>query len=218
MSLSKLHLAFVVGLIALTQSTTARAVDVAERHFTFQQDGYFDGAAVTGAFSGIDLDGNGILVHFPIPDGEPEVFPIEHLELTDFSMHFSGNTRLEAFDLNLDDLFGFVFEIDTHDIGDDPAFDPILNDDLIEGIGTIGDAYFYTSGLGPNGVIGGFVGGQIDNPGQADGETLDTSPNLVLVTEVPEPAAAGLLIVAAGWLAGTVRRGVLSCSTAMGQA
>jgi hypothetical protein len=167
-----------------------------ERSYVFFQDGYTDGATVTGAFSGIDLDGNGILVHFPV-EGEG-VPPIQHLELNSWSMHFSGNTLSPAFDLTLSDLFGFVYEIGTSGLGDDPAFDPTINQNLIEGIGAIGAAHFYTSGLGPNSFIGGYVGGQIDfdELNNFEDEALDSSPNLVRVTAVPEPCCVSLFVFA----------------------
>jgi hypothetical protein len=74
--------------------------------------------------------------------------------------------------------------------GDDPAFDPDFGD-ITEGIGAIGANYFYTSGLGPNGMIGGHVGGQIDFNNLPDiaEHALDSSELLVLVARVPEPPA-----------------------------
>jgi hypothetical protein len=183
--------------------------------YVFNQDGYSSGATVSGAFSGIDLDGNGILVHFPLRgQGEP---PIEHLELTSWSMHFSGNSLSPAFDLTLSDLFGFVYEIGTSGLGDDPAFDPTINQNLIEGIGAIGAAHFYSSGLGPNSFIGGYVGGQIDFEEliNLEDHALDSSPNLVVVTLVPEPSGIGLLISASLLLAQVGRntpRHLASCA------
>jgi hypothetical protein len=178
---------------------------VTELSHVFFQDGYSDGATVNGAFSGVDLDGNGILVHFPVDGGG--VPPIQHLELTSWSMHFSGNTLSPAFDLTLSDLFGFVYEIGSSGIGDDPAFDPTIGQNLIEGIGAIGAAHFYTSGLGPNSFIGGYVGGQIDfnQLNNLEDEALDSSPNLVQVAVVPEPAGASLLIFAGLLLAPAAR-------------
>ncbi len=196
-----------IGLIAVTSLAATSAWAFVEKQFTFAQDGYAEGAAVTGFFSGVDLDNNGLLVYFPgnLPPAE-----FEHLELTAFAMHFSGNSLSPAFDLSLDDLFGFVFEIDTDGIGDDPAFDPTLNQNLIEGIGAIGAAHFYTSGLGPNGFIGGYVGGQIGVfPGSTElaDNALDSSENLVRVTQVPEPGAWLLVLSAAvGWAFDGTRR------------
>jgi hypothetical protein len=173
---------------------SAHALDQPQT-FTFSQNGYSEGATVTGRFTGVDLDGNGILVHFP---GQVLPQPIEILELTEFSMHFSGNSLAPAFDLALDDLFGFVYQLGTSGIGDDPANDPNIGD-LMEGIGVIGANYFYTSGQGPNGIIGGHVGGEItlDDLLNVDELALDSSPNLVLVAAVPEPATLGMLVGAA---------------------
>jgi len=173
--------------------------------YTLFQSGYSEGAAVTGAFSGADLDGNGLLVHFP-KNGGPEP-PIAHLELTAFSMHFSGNSLSPAFDLALGDLYGFVYQIGTNGVGDDPAFDPTLNQNLTEGIGMIGANHFYSSGLGPNGIIGGYVGGQIDfnDLGDIADQALDSTDNLALVTFVPEGAGLGMMIVG-GLAVDVVRR------------
>jgi hypothetical protein len=204
MNTNRVVFMLMLGLSSWLRATSAMAV-IPDTSYAFSQVGYSEGATVTGAFTGADLDGNGILVHFPLRgEGVP---PIEHLELTSWSMHFSGNTLSPAFDLALNDLFGFVYEIGTSGIGDDPAFDPTIGENLTEGIGAIGTAHFYTSGLGPNSFIGGYVGGPIDFNGLnnlAD-EALDTSPNLVLVSVVPEPACISLLILAGFVTAGVVR-------------
>jgi hypothetical protein len=204
------RLAVLVAIATAACGRPVLAVQGEQYSFTFSQTGYSESATITGAFAGADLDGNGILVHFP-EEGSP---PIDHLELTAFSMHFSGNALAPAFDLTIHDLFGFVFEVDTNGIGDDPAFDPTLGQDLIEGIGAIGAAQYFTSGLGPNGMIGGFVGGQVDLNDLPDFEVLalDSSDNLVLVTRIPEPATA--LLCVAGLLLGSLvdvrRRGFAS--------
>jgi hypothetical protein len=181
-----------------------RVKAVTNLSYTFVQGGYSEGASVTGVFSGVDADGNGILIHFPA-DAPP--VPIAHLELNEFSMHFSGNSLSPAFDLTLDDLYGFVYEIGTTGVGDDPAFDPTLNANITEGIGMIGANRFYSSGLGPNQIVGGYVGGQIDfgDLGNIAAHALDSSPNLVLVTLVPEAAGTGLMI-AAGLGVDVIRR------------
>ena len=185
-------------------SATPAAAVTSNLSYTFSQSGYAEGATVTGAFTGADLDGNGILVHFPPPGG----LPIQHLELTSWSMHFSGNSRSPAFDLSLNDLYGFVYQIGTSGIGDDPAFDPTINQNLTEGIGAIGAMHFYTSGLGPNGVIGGHVGGPvtIGGPDSFRNQALDSSTNLVQVTRVPEPAAFSGFVIGLSCVLASARR------------
>jgi hypothetical protein len=166
--------------------------------FDFRQEGYAGGAAVTGSFTGADLDGNGILVHFPTGGPGGPAFPIANSELTSLEMHYSGNSLSPAFDLALADLYGFVYQLNTPALGDDPAFDPTVNRNLIEGIGLIGAGHFYTSGLGPNGMVGGYVGGPIDLSDQnalAD-HALDATNQPLQVAPVPEPASAALLLVA----------------------
>jgi hypothetical protein len=172
--------------------------------YSFVQDGFSEGATVAGSFTGSDLDGNGLLLHFPSSGGPP----IANLELTSWSMRFSGNSLSPAFDLSLSELFGFVYEIGTAGIGDDPAFDPTLNANLTEGIGAIGASHFFTTGLGPNNFIGAYVGGQIDfgNLDDLADQALDSSDNLLLVTPVPEPAGVGSLAIAGVAVALTRKR------------
>jgi hypothetical protein len=191
-----------VASLALVMAA-APAVAVTNLSFTFSQTGYSEGATVTGAFTGADLDGNGLLVHFPATGGPP----IAHNELTAWSMHFSGNSLSPAFDLSLDDLYGFVYQLGTAGIGDDPAYDPTIDQDLIEGVGAIGESHFYTAGLGPNSFIGAYVGGEITGPGEeVEDHALDSTQNLALVMLVPEPAAATLLLAAGPALAAAARR------------
>jgi hypothetical protein len=202
----------IVFAIAVLSGRETRAAQ-SELTYSYIQTGYTDGATVSGSFTGADLDGNGVLVHFMAPDGQGDP-PFSALELTAFAMHFSGNSLAPAFDLTLDDLYGFVFEIDTDGIGDDPAFDPNIGGDITEGIGAIGGAHFYTSGLGPNGMIGGYVGGQIDLNNLPDfaEHALDSSASLVLVTRVPEPSTA-LMVVTLFLL---MMRRSLQCATVRG--
>lgn len=193
-----LALILAVGVWAGLATSPAKAVTAPGNHsYKLFQDGYSEGATVTGSFAGADLDGNGILVHFPSDVlGGP---PIEHLELTSFVVHFSGNSFAPAFDLTLDDLFGFVYEVDSSGLGDDPAFDPAIGQDLTEGVGAVGDHSFFTSGLGPNRILGGYIGGAIDinsNFGNLADLALDESANLVQVTPVPEPASIALMMAA----------------------
>ncbi len=185
-----------MGCVLSLGMTRAAALPV-NQSCTFAQVGYAEGATVTGSFSGVDLDGNGLLVHFPTFGAAAP--PIEHLELSSWSMHFSGNSRSPAFDLTLADLYGFVYEIGSAGVGDDPAFDPTINQNLIEGVGAIGADHFYASGNGPTAMVGGLVGGEIDfnQTGNLASHALDSSPNLLLVTPVPEVASFGLMSAAA---------------------
>jgi hypothetical protein len=193
MSWTSLRHAAALALIALS-CHPAYATLNQPQSFTFSQGGYSEGATVSGAFTGADLDGNGILVHFPGQSAPP----VNIQELTAFSMHFSGNSLAPAFDLTLDDLFGFAYQLGTSGIGDDPANDPNFGD-IMEGIGAIGANYFYTSGQGPNGIIGGYVGGEItfEDLLNVDELALDSSPNLALVAAVPEPTTLVMIAGAA---------------------
>jgi hypothetical protein len=202
MSRTSLRLAAMLAVAAPFGSQTALALDLLHT-FTFSQSGYAEGAMVTGRFAGFDEDGNGILVHFP---GQLAP-PVHTSELTDFSMHFSGNSLAPAFQLSLADLYGFVYQLGTNGIGDDPANDPNFGD-LREGIGVIGANYFYTSGQGPNAMIGGYVGGEIDFEDlfEVAEHALDSSPNLLLVAPVPEPSAIAMLLAAVLLMLGRPRR------------
>jgi hypothetical protein len=193
MKWTSLWLAALLAVALSFVSRTAHALDQLHS-FTFSQTGYAEGATVTGTFAGADLDGNGILVHFP----DQSAPPVNTAELTQFSMHFSGNSLAPAFDLTLADLFGFAYQLGTIGIGDDPATDPDFGD-IREGIGAIGANYFYTSGQGPNFVIGGYVGGELafEDLINVEDHALDSSPNLVLVAPVPEPSTMTILVAAA---------------------
>lgn len=191
-----------VGLLALALLTPSAAAEAASERvlsFLLHQDGFSEDAYISGRLTGVDRDKNGILLYFPEGGGGP----IDDLEVTSFSMSFSGNSLAPAFTLGFEDLFGIVFEINSGDVGDDPAFDPTLGVNLGEGIGVIGDRYFYTSGEGPNNFIGGFVGGELDLDQLNDfaDAALDSSDELLYLKllPVPEPAS-GALALAAGMM------------------
>jgi hypothetical protein len=134
--------------------------------YTFTQDGFSEGATITGMFAGDDLNNDGQLVFGP------------GSELTDFSMSFSGNSIIPAFTLTLADLWGFVYDIGT----------PFLGDGItgyVEGIGASSATVEYTTGQGPNMFDGAVIN-------YATGAT-DGSQNLVVVNAVPEPASLLLM-------------------------
>jgi hypothetical protein len=205
MSMTNRPLFLILALGACLGVRAPQATAVTNLAFNFSQDGYSEGATVSGSFAGVDLDNNGILVHFPLGGGQ---FPVANLELTSLSMHFSGNSRSPAFDLTLNDLYGFVYQLGTPGLGDDPAFDPTINQNLTEGIGLIGAGHFYTSGLGPNNFVGGYVGGPIDlsDAGALADHALDVSDELAQVAPVPEPVSAALLLIAGVALNAVSRR------------
>jgi hypothetical protein len=191
MSLTTQRWGLALAVAAVSSGTPTQAALGPELSFKFSQSGYAEGATVTGSFSGMDEDGNGILAHFPFRQSPP----VDFLELTSFSMRFSGNSLAPAFDLALDDLLGFAFEIDSGGIGDDPATDPTAGD-ITEGIAAVGADFFYTSGLGPNSMIGGHVGGEIELNDLLEiaEHALDSSDLLVQATLVPEPSTLAMLL------------------------
>tara|TARA_R110002049_G_scaffold309268_1_gene519506 strand:+ start:7475 stop:8026 length:552 start_codon:yes stop_codon:yes gene_type:complete len=158
-------LVFVCVSLASVTSSSAGVIG-----FNFSQDGYEEGASVTGMFVGEDLDMNGQLSSFTG-------------EITDFMMDFSGNSLVPAFSAGSADLFGLVY-----DLNEGPVLgDGVLGD--IEGIGVtvIGNGFTFTAGAGP----GPFPGGMISTFASAS-STL----NNVIVTPkqlvVPEPASLAI--------------------------
>ena len=160
-----------IGILALVgASQPASALS-----FTFIQNGYSEGAQITGSFEGLDLDENGQLSSF-----EDEIFA--------FSVTFSGNSLVPAFTLGMEDnFFALVYDIGSGFLGDGTALDE-------EGISATMDSFDYVTGQGPTGLDGGEVTNFIG---------LDTTAQLVVVTQVPEPTtsillALGLVGIAAG--------------------
>jgi hypothetical protein len=177
-----------------------------ELSYDFSQDGYAEGATITGSFSGTDLDHNGLLFYFPLQSPIP---PIELIELSAFSLHFSGNSLVPPLDLTFDDLIGFSYQIGSPSLGDKSIFLPVINERVFEGLAAFGADYTYTSGLGPNSFRGGILGGplekDLDNISGNDiaDNAIDTSENAILVTSVPEPPTI-ILASVAGLIAGVV--------------
>lgn len=88
-----LRLSTLTVLLALA---AALAQPAQAETFTFSQNGYADGATLTGSFSGTDLDGDGWLYGY---------------ELTAFELHWSGNRAVEAFSHGFDDRAGLEFDL-----------------------------------------------------------------------------------------------------------
>lgn len=88
---TRTQLSLAATTLAVAATTAAQA-----QSYTFSQTGYADGATLTGAFSGHDDDGDGVLIG---------------IELSDFGFHFSGNRAIESFSHGMDNRAGFVFDI-----------------------------------------------------------------------------------------------------------
>ncbi len=117
--------------------------------FSFTQSGFAEGALVTGQFSGVDTDGNGILSYNP-SEGFAEV--------SDFSLSFSGNALISAFSLDFSHLAQLVFFLDGDGIiGNDIGPDPIANPFDVEGIYASDGVFEYISGQGQLSIDGGMI-------------------------------------------------------------
>jgi hypothetical protein len=150
--------------------------------FTFSQTGFSGGGSLTGTFTGTDLDGNGQLSAFAG-------------EISGYSMSFSGDSLIPDFSHTFADLSGLVYDLGSGFIGDGDTID-------VEGIASnwFGVAGFdYATGLGPTGGFGGRV---IDIATGAESST----PNLVVVAQVPEPGTLAVLVLGLAGLAASRRR------------
>ena len=110
--------------------------DLGGGNFSFVQDGFSQGAVVTGTFSGTDANADTFLSSF---DGE----------VTAFSMAFSGNGIVPAFTLGMDGVlfFGLLYELDGGPLGDG------LGGGL-EGVASVDVVFSYQAGPGPFALCG----------------------------------------------------------------
>lgn len=116
----------ILGLVAALSSVNAGAIPVG---FDFYQGGYANGGYITGSFSGEDQDNNGQLSSF-------------FGEITGFELTYSGDGYISSFTLDLDDLFGLVYDLNGGLLGD--------GIDLhMEGILAWSETAFYGVGPGP---------------------------------------------------------------------
>ena len=156
-------------VILATCCVSVTTSNAAVMGYNFSQDGFDEGAIVTGMFTVDDLNG----------DGQSSSFLGEVLS---FMMDFSGNSIVPAFSANFPDLFGLVYDLNDG---------PILGDGItgnVEGLGVTTSStpivWTYTAGSGP----GPFPGGQISGGGVA----TSTRNNIVVtpkVPAVPEPSS-----------------------------
>ena len=165
----------VLGLMLFGLSLTAQAIPMG---YDFSQDGFDEGASVTGMFVAEDSNNNGQISSF-------------NGEVSDFMMSFSGNSLVSAFSLDITSLFGLVYDLDGT-IGDGLILD-------IEGIGADDFQFSYAAGPGPlNFCNGSDACGQVSRILPAGGGVAFSSSNEIVQVipksvGVPEPSTLALL-------------------------
>lgn len=92
-----------MGVLGLTVQPASAA------SFVFYENGFSEGATISGFFTGQDTDGNGQISSF---EGE----------VTGFGVSFSGSSLVDPFSLGLRDLYGIVYDLDGT-IGDGTTLD-----------------------------------------------------------------------------------------------
>ena len=163
----KFCVSVVLALAAVIGATEVSAGPISYRLF---QDGFTDGATLSGKITVDDIDGNGVV----------EGGFIFGSEVRDVAAFFSGNSLVPVTSFDLSDLFGFIWF---------PSRGPAIGDDLdspTEGLAFGGLVVVYLSGYGPNGVPGGFL---VDTFTGAQDSTLA----IAQLSRIPEPGTVGLL-------------------------
>lgn len=154
--------------------------------YSFSQDGFAGGGSVTGSFSGVDLNADGLLDYNTTIGGNSEI--------SLFSLSFSGGAQAAAFTMGIGDLAGLVYQVNGGNfIGDNG----LVNTG--EGIVAIGAQVAYFSGVGPLGSAGGQIWDGAGGP-------LTSTASLVSVTAVPEPESFAMMLAGLGVMGVVVRR------------
>jgi len=148
--------------------------------FAFTQGGFSEGAVLTGFFAGADLDGNGKLSSL---EGE----------LTDFAMHFSGNSLVPAFSIGLDGLDGLVYFLNGGPLGDEDH--PTRGEGIRARMGDL----TYVIGPGPDETALLCASNQSGCFFQA-GVMVDGSEMLMQVQEAALASTRAYAVPLAGWL------------------
>ncbi len=174
------------GILATAMPAQAASVDfstqavqvtqVAPGSYTFVEPGFSGGAQVTGSFAGTDVNGDGQISYFTNPP-EPQ-YP---LELTNFSLSFSGNSLAPAFTLDFTQLDNFNYQL-----GPTLGASSATVDGLLEGIEAGSTNRFYIVGPGPAALCDGI---------NACGGVL----------AVPEPATWTVLLAGVAAVGGAMR-------------
>ena len=172
-------------VIALFISTSTSAIT-----YNFYQDGYTDGAFVSGTFELEDYDLDGQLSSF---EGE----------LIDFSMAFSGNSLVNAFSISHIETNNNEVVYNLYDLGDflgDDTYTYYSSDEQIAA--TTGAGLLYGAGAALGGLcLSGLECGIVNNDGAGD-----YTYEMVVVSSVPVPAAVWLFGSGLVGLIGVARR------------
>lgn len=141
--------------------------------YTFTQEGFAGGGLITGSFEGVDLNHDGFIQGTTFIEGLAEI--------NAFSVSWSGNATISAFDQTVSDLTHFSFD----------TAKSVIGEVYPEGIatnwfGTSG--YQYLAGMGVNSYNGSYV------VNAATLEYVETFGliNVSPVAAVPLPGAAWL--------------------------
>ncbi|MBD5780033.1 VPDSG-CTERM sorting domain-containing protein [Pelagicoccus sp. NFK12] len=171
---------YFVAILTLA-ATSSQAVSIS---YDFTQGGYEEGAVVTGSFTAEDIN----------TDGQIDGFSGE---VSDFSMSFSGNSLVAAFDLLFVDLFSLVYDMDG-----------TIGDGATEGMAATNFFFSFDVGASPFAppypLIGGI--GDFFTPGAS------VSSELVIVTAATNSGAAD--VPDSGPTVALLGLGVLAIATA----
>lgn len=152
--------------------------------FDFYQDGYANEGFISGSFQGEDLDGNGQLSSFLG-------------EIYSFELTFSGDGAISPFELDFEDLFGLVYDLDGGILGDGMS-------QHVEGILAWSQQALFAVGPGP---LWSQCGSGSKCALVSDGHGVNLSKQGVRVTaSVPEPGTFVLLMIGVVGLVAARRR------------
>ena len=164
---------FSMGVFCLMAFLACAKAQAIPMGFEFYQEGFANGATVSGHFMGEDLDGNGQLSSFLG-------------EISGFQLSYSGDGYIPAFELGFADLFGLVYDLGSGFLGDGL-------DDHIEGILAWNGNALY--GVGPGPLWNPCGTGQICSlVGNRDWINFSSEGVYVAATEIPEPATVALIV------------------------
>jgi hypothetical protein len=171
-------------LIAACAGAALLASPAQATNYKFTEGGFTDGATLTGSFTAIDLDGNGVF-------GDGNTLSPSQQEITAFSVTFSGNSLVMPFQFGLPDLHAFIYD----PLGLSPYFAGYLGFKVFHGAGEVSAGYKGFRCSGKN--VCAFVV-DLNGNGDATKDANVTSP-------APEPATWAMMLLGFGSV-GTVLR------------